>query len=101
MHPANAATPARPFTVLAVCTGNICRSPAVERLLAAELGAETRLDALGLGAQDALGLAEDLDPAGLATPFAVSRADLRELLLGATRGEPVTSAATTRDPSGG
>lgn len=29
---------ARPFTVLAVCTGNICRSPAVERLLAAHLG---------------------------------------------------------------
>ena len=30
--------PARPFTVLAVCTGNICRSPAVERLLASDLG---------------------------------------------------------------
>lgn len=28
----------RPFRVLAVCTGNICRSPAVERLLAARLG---------------------------------------------------------------
>lgn len=27
-----------PFTVLAVCTGNICRSPAVERLLSASLG---------------------------------------------------------------
>lgn len=30
--------PARQFTVLAVCTGNICRSPAVERLLAGDLG---------------------------------------------------------------
>jgi protein-tyrosine phosphatase len=29
----------RPFHVLAVCTGNICRSPAVERLLATGLGA--------------------------------------------------------------
>jgi protein-tyrosine phosphatase len=29
----------RPFRVLAVCTGNICRSPAVERLLAAGLSA--------------------------------------------------------------
>lgn len=28
----------RTFSVLAVCTGNICRSPAVERLLAAALG---------------------------------------------------------------
>lgn len=33
--------PTRPFTVLMVCTGNICRSPAAERLLAAELGADT------------------------------------------------------------
>jgi protein-tyrosine phosphatase len=32
----------RPFRVLAVCTGNICRSPAVERLLAAGLGARYR-----------------------------------------------------------
>ncbi|WP_298462487.1 low molecular weight phosphatase family protein [uncultured Cellulomonas sp.] len=36
----NAVTPERPFTVLAVCTGNICRSPAVERLLATELGVD-------------------------------------------------------------
>jgi protein-tyrosine phosphatase len=41
VHPPNAATAARPFTVLAVCTGNICRSPAVERLLAAELGVDS------------------------------------------------------------
>lgn len=27
-----------PFTILAVCTGNICRSPAAERLLAGALG---------------------------------------------------------------
>ena len=27
-----------PFSILAVCTGNVCRSPAVERLLAAKLG---------------------------------------------------------------
>ncbi len=31
-------TPAPTFRVLVVCTGNICRSPAVERLLAAGLG---------------------------------------------------------------
>lgn len=34
VHP----TAADPFRVLTVCTGNICRSPAVERLLAARLG---------------------------------------------------------------
>jgi protein-tyrosine phosphatase len=27
-----------PFSILAVCTGNVCRSPAVERLLATKLG---------------------------------------------------------------
>jgi protein-tyrosine phosphatase len=27
-----------PFSILAVCTGNVCRSPAVERLLANKLG---------------------------------------------------------------
>ncbi len=31
--------PTEPLRVLVVCTGNICRSPAVERLLAAGLGA--------------------------------------------------------------
>lgn len=36
MSPSDAHAPVR---VLAVCTGNICRSPAVERLLAAGLGA--------------------------------------------------------------
>ncbi len=33
---------AEPMRVLVVCTGNICRSPAVERLLAAGLGAASR-----------------------------------------------------------
>ncbi|WP_029291602.1 protein-tyrosine-phosphatase [Cellulomonas sp. HZM] len=33
---------AQPVRVLAVCTGNVCRSPAIERLLAAGLGATWR-----------------------------------------------------------
>ena len=37
-----AMTPPDPLRVLVVCTGNICRSPAVERLLAAGLGATFR-----------------------------------------------------------
>ena len=42
----------KPFTVLVVCTGNICRSPAVERLLAADLGdaADVRVTSAGVGA---------------------------------------------------
>lgn len=44
--------PARSYTVLAVCTGNICRSPAVERLLAGELGTDSgvRVASAGVGA---------------------------------------------------
>ena len=38
---------ATPFRVLAVCTGNICRSPAVERLLAVGLGAAYRGASVG------------------------------------------------------
>ena len=39
MVPVNPSDLAEPVRVLVVCTGNICRSPAVERLLAAGLGA--------------------------------------------------------------
>lgn len=39
-----------PFTVLTVCTGNICRSPAAERLLGATLGPSVRVASAGTGA---------------------------------------------------
>ncbi|WP_172592044.1 hypothetical protein [Subtercola boreus] len=47
--------PARPFTVLMVCTGNICRSPLAEQLLRSRLGeaglhASTTVSSAGLGA---------------------------------------------------
>ncbi|WP_456786831.1 arsenate reductase/protein-tyrosine-phosphatase family protein [Cellulomonas sp. P5_C5] len=42
MNPVNPTDLAEPFRVLVVCTGNICRSPAAERLLAAGLGAAYR-----------------------------------------------------------
>jgi protein-tyrosine phosphatase len=35
------------FTVLAVCTGNVCRSPTVERLLASKLGATVQVASAG------------------------------------------------------
>jgi protein-tyrosine phosphatase len=37
----------RVFTVLAVCTGNICRSPVVERLLSAQVGSSVRVESAG------------------------------------------------------
>jgi protein-tyrosine phosphatase len=36
-----------PFSILAVCTGNICRSPAVERLLASKLGPTVTVSSAG------------------------------------------------------
>ncbi|HIW98593.1 MAG TPA: hypothetical protein H9871_00450 [Candidatus Nesterenkonia stercoripullorum] len=50
----------RPFTVLTVCTGNICRSPAMERLLRYQFGEETgiRIHSGGLAAHDG----EDMQP---------------------------------------
>ena len=39
--------PNGPFTILCVCTGNICRSPAAERLLSARLGPEVRVASAG------------------------------------------------------
>jgi protein-tyrosine phosphatase len=35
------------FSVLAVCTGNVCRSPAVERLLASKLGPSVTVSSAG------------------------------------------------------
>lgn len=40
-------TDAAPFTILTVCTGNICRSPAAERLLAAGLGTSVTVVSAG------------------------------------------------------
>jgi protein-tyrosine phosphatase len=35
------------FSILAVCTGNVCRSPAVERLLASQLGPSVSVSSAG------------------------------------------------------
>jgi protein-tyrosine phosphatase len=39
-----------PFTILAVCTGNVCRSPAVERLLRQRLGPTVAVTSAGTSA---------------------------------------------------
>jgi protein-tyrosine phosphatase len=68
--------PLAPFSVLLVCTGNICRSPAAELLLRAALGPSsgTRVSSAGLDARDgepvappmaALLRGRGLDPDGL------------------------------------
>ena len=35
------------FTILTVCTGNLCRSPAAERLLASKLGPTVKVSSAG------------------------------------------------------
>ena len=47
--------PARPFRVLTVCTGNICRSPAVERLLVAALGPDADVEVSSAGVRAVVG----------------------------------------------
>jgi protein-tyrosine phosphatase len=78
-----------PFTVLAVCTGNICRSPAVETLLRNVLDASVTVGSAGTRALVGRPIAEPmaklltaggLPPAGFAarqlTPELISGADL-------------------------
>jgi protein-tyrosine phosphatase len=48
------------MTVLTVCTGNICRSPAAERLLAATLGPGVRVSSAGTGAVVGHGIQPDM-----------------------------------------
>jgi maleylacetate reductase len=53
------------------------------RALARQLGAPSTLAALGLAREDALALADDVDPSTLGIPFRGECDDLRRLLLGA------------------
>jgi protein-tyrosine phosphatase len=61
--------------ILAVCTGNICRSPAVERLLAARLGAAYRGRAAG-GLAPAIEVGSAGTAAVVGAPMTASMAEL-------------------------
>lgn len=54
--------------------------------LAAGLGAPTGLEQHGLAVEGALAVADEIDVAALAAPVALSRDDVRRVLLGACRG---------------
>ena len=54
-----------PFTVLTVCTGNICRSPAVERLLTARLGPDSGVVVVSAGTHAVVGHAVSRPMIGL------------------------------------
>ena len=77
-------TPAHPFTVLAVCTGNICRSPAVERLLGAWVGPGVQVASAGTHAVVGAGVPQEmtdlLASAGVSTEGFASR-QLTETML--------------------
>ena len=85
----------RPYTVLCVCTGNICRSPAAERLLAARLGPEVRVLSAGtlglVGSGIQAEMAAHLSALGVPdvgfTARRLTAADVREadLVLGLSR----------------
>lgn len=83
-----AAGPVAPTTVLVLCTGNVCRSPAAELLLAARLsGARVQVASAGtralVGAPMHEPMAALLRAAGVATERFVARALRPEQLRGA------------------
>lgn len=75
------------FSVLVVCTGNVCRSPAVERLLAARLPRDVHVGSAGtralVGATIAAPMAPLIEGAGGSTEGFVARAITEELIDGA------------------
>lgn len=90
------------FKVLCVCTGNVCRSPAAERLLAARLRDGVELSSAGTYAlagqpvsppMDSLLIAAGADPAGFRarrlTEGMVRQADLVLAMTQGHRGDPV------------
>lgn len=98
-----------PFCILAVCTGNICRSPALERLLTTALGPDSGVRIVSAGLQAVVGapihapMAELLEVRGVDTanfaarqlePDLVKQADL---VIGFTRRH--RAAAVTMYPA--
>ena len=47
MRRGNSLMSQEPFSILVVCTGNVCRSPAAERLLASKLGSTVQVASAG------------------------------------------------------
>jgi protein-tyrosine phosphatase len=63
-------TDARPFSILVVCTGNICRSPLAEQLLKARLaGSSTPFVVMSAGTMAQDGAAMDATAAGMSRAY--------------------------------
>ena len=85
----------RPYAILCVCTGNVCRSPAAERLLTARLGPTVTVASAGtfglVGRAIDPPMAAQLAALGLpdvgfaARRLAASDVGLADLVLGLTR----------------
>ena len=86
---------AAPFTILTVCTGNICRSPAAERLLASEIGPGVTVHSAGTWAL--VGSAIDEQMAGLLNAAGVPTDGFaaRQLTAGHLRSSDLALALTT------
>ena len=74
-----------PLSILCICTGNVCRSPAAERLLARALGPSVRVFSAGTYALDGQPFSPPMDQLvlkGGADPAGFSAQTLTALLLG-------------------
>lgn len=84
------------FTILAVCTGNVCRSPAVELLLRSELADEDGVTVVSAGTGSLVGEALSEPMAGLLDQLQVGTADFtaRRLTPELVRDADLVLAAT-------
>lgn len=95
-------SPRRTFSVLTVCTGNICRSPAVERLLAHELGPGSGVEVTSAGVGAVVGapianpMAARLTDAGVATQGFAARQVTESMLRSADLVLPLTRSHRSR-----
>lgn len=90
----------RRMRILTVCTGNICRSPAAERLLARSLGPEILVTSAGTGAlvghPIAPGVAEHLAYAGASVQGFAARQVTESILRESDLVLPLTRAHRTK-----
>lgn len=100
-RPTDAAAPAPappPATVLVVCTGNICRSPAIERLLAHALGPDAPVRVTSAGTRAVVGAAISPPMADLVTDAGADSTDFaaRQLTAELIAGADLILTATRR-----
>lgn len=85
--------------ILTVCTGNICRSPAAERLLAAHLGDSVQVSSAGTGALEGHPVDAEMAPLIIAAGGDPSGFAARQITAEIVKGADLILTATTEHRS--